>query len=131
MVIAMSEPETDGTERPESLDNWRTDGWKYRGEGGVGVYETRHEAVGAAAVAGRKERERREEHAPSWAPLPTVIGYTGRVHAFKPFRCGYCGEVFLTEAEHDEHQTCPHYEATEGRRGSNPVEAAYMAGRGR
>lgn len=116
------------TDESGPLDDWQTDGWKYRGEGTDGVYATRHDAVEAAAVAGRKERERREEYAPSWAPLPTVLGYTSLVHAFKPFRCGYCSETFLTEAAHDEHQPCPHYEETEGRRGSNPVEAAYMAG---
>lgn len=116
-------------ERIKPLDDWRTDGWKYRDE--YRVFETRHEAVGSAAIRAREDRERREEHAPSWAPLPTVLGETKHVHAFKPFHCGYCHETFLTEAEHDEHQTCPHYEETEGRRGSNPVEAAHMARRNR
>ena len=72
----------------------------------------------------------RERIAPRKVFDHMVRDATARVYAFKPYRCGYCGETFLTEAEHDEHRTCPHWiedqpVAPEG--GSNPIEAARMS----
>lgn len=103
--------------------DWQTDGWKYGNEES-GVHETRHDAVGAAAVGARAMREAYPDR-----PLPTPLEATERVYAFKPFRCGYCGETFLTESKREEHQPCPMWEKDrpvppEG--GSNPIEAARM-----
>lgn len=83
------------------MTNWRTDGWKYGSELS-GVHETRHDAVGAAAVTARKMRGAYPER-----PALTPREAAGRVYAFKPFHCGYCGETFLTQEKHDQHQPCP------------------------
>jgi len=109
---------------------WKTDGWKYTDEKS-GIYETRHEAIGAAAVSARQTRDRFPER-----PIPTPAEAAGHVYAFRPFRCGYCDETFLTEAEHDDHRPCPVWEndrsfPPEG--GSNPIEerGRYLSGDGR
>jgi len=103
------------------MAEWKTDGWKYTDEQS-GIHETRHEAVGAAAIEARKQHECRSQIQPDRVPeTPPVKEAAGRVYAFKPFICGFCHQTFLTEEEYDEHRTCPHYEPTEGRQGSNPL----------
>lgn len=109
------------------MADWRTDGWKYTNER-AGIHETRHEAIGEAAIEARRLQEKYPER-----PVPTPLEATGYVYAFKPFICGYCHETFLTEDEHDDHQPCPMWEkdrpvAPEG--GSNPIEAARMTRNG-
>lgn len=87
---------------------------------GIGVFETRHEAIGAAAIEGREHGDK------------IMSPYSGPKSALKlvgpipQARCGFCGEVFDYESELEEHQTCPHYEETEERQHSNPIEAARM-----
>lgn len=93
--------------------------YEYGGPG-VGSYDTRHEAVGKAAVIGREDGDIRQapfdgpkDALRLVAPIPTLF-------------CGYCRQTFEREPELDEHKPCPEYEQTEGRRGSNPIEAARM-----
>lgn len=89
------------------MAKWKTDGWKYTDERS-GVHETRHDAVGAAAIKTREYRERRSIEAPDLGAGPTVKEGTSRVYAFKPFLCSACGGTFLTEDEYEEHRPCPH-----------------------
>lgn len=119
----------DSNENGESKNDrdWRTDGWKYTDQES-GIYETRHEAIGEATKAARRMRKKYPDR-----PLPTPLEAIQRVYAFKPFRCGYCHETFLTEAEKEDHQPCPAWEEDkpmppEG--GSNPIEAARMTKQG-
>lgn len=93
--------------------------YKYTAEMGAPC-ETRHEAVGQAAIAGRKAPDLRM----------SVMDATSHVYAYEPHICDFCSETFLYEEEFEEHTPCPHYEPTEGRRGSNPIEAARMTRNG-
>lgn len=88
-----------------TYEGWRTDGWKYRGKG-TGVHETRHEAVGEAAIWARKDRERRVALSIG-KPSTSVLEATGMVAAFKPYICSCCLETFLTNDQYDAHKPCP------------------------
>ena len=103
-----------------------TKAYRYGGPG-LGVYESRHEAVGGAAITMREDGSypnapwTHPGRASQWImPIPTA-------------RCGYCGEAFDYEGELDDHKPCPEWEKDkplppEG--GSNPIEAARMTRNG-
>jgi hypothetical protein len=97
------------------------DGWRYTGELG-GIHESRHEAIGAAAVAARERWERRKEIAPDKVPdTPPVLEATERVYAFKPHLCDACGETFLRGEDLRDHHPCEAREPT-------PAEPATAGG---
>lgn len=83
-----------------------SDGWKFTDERS-GVYETRHEAVGEAAVWARERRERYDAH----TAMATPAEASARVYAYKPYHCSFCGETFLTESEEEEHRPCPQWQS--------------------
>lgn len=81
--------------------------WKYSGRFG-GTHDTRHEAIGAAAVTARVQRERRREiDGEAAEDFPSPLRAVGMVYAHPPYVCSYCTETFMTEDEYDQHDPCP------------------------
>lgn len=96
-----------------------TKAYEYGGPG-IGSYDTRHEAIGAAAIEGREYADVRQ--CPFMGPKDAV----GHVLAIPTAVCGYCKQAFDHQRELIEHKPCPHYEPVENHEHSNPIEAARM-----
>ena len=88
----------------------------------LGIYDTRHEAVGQAAIIMREEAAydrapwTHPGRASEWImPVPTA-------------RCGYCGETFDYHDELDDHKPCPEWDPADADepQHSNPAELAAM-----
>lgn len=69
----------------------------------IGQYNTRHDAVGVAAIVGRKDNHIRQ--APFDGPKEAVRLVTPISTAI----CGYCRETFERYEALAEHKPCPHY----------------------
>lgn len=90
----------------------------------IGVYDSRHEAVGQAALVGRQygshlaSRLGHDGHVTG-----CVLEYTEMVHVVPHGHCFFCGETFHSQESQSAHLCEPrkNYDPGPGRQGSNPL----------